>query len=673
MLISNKMDTDKRIYSKNQNIMEAEELLYNVVNASLNASGDHMEIEENGHRKGLHSLYYECSERMERISQIGPKADFLSIAVLENMFQSALPLLRIPLQNLLEGNDKVLQDARKLQDIFADNPYKQIWQQKNDTYVSMLSTMGIRLRNPTVSFNQMVDPLLDAFAFFTIKYNRSRVYRVKKGTKSSLRPVVGTKICKYHSEKEFVTAIQNCCQESALIFGAIEKRFEQTTDFFHEWYYGRPSERMRNGMKYEKLSREDYLNSIDKYSRIIYLGVKFAETIWLMEMPYKTEGYGGTFDDSSAKFVYGKRAGYAPYEVFFRETPPAPEDTHFVSLLSGGWALDDVMDDEAKVWLPAFIEEAVNYFFLDQVADLESQEIVLTEEMAASYLSANETKWIVQADSELPSCVTFWYPIPPAETLFEEDYMRELIQYYGIKQEDIKDAPVLPYQFESFEDAMADVEKNVRSAYLKVLADKIADFLYDNIAPSKEKILEYISHNEERILENALAGKYSDFCTVLIDGTVEKDADGREIFVESRVYPYKEKPSVFHTKRDDGKIRLLHSLEKQPELLYVIWYGEPKDTNPPILWKLSFNSAKGYSCLFETREDQLKDIFRLSDILKRFWKDYEHVLPSSLVCRYPYWYLEKKQSIYLPELANINICMTKRDYKRILKEMEGPH
>ena len=58
MLISNiNRNTEKRIYSQNQSIMEAEELLYNVVDASLSAAGDNLEIEENEHRKGLHTLY----------------------------------------------------------------------------------------------------------------------------------------------------------------------------------------------------------------------------------------------------------------------------------------------------------------------------------------------------------------------------------------------------------------------------------------------------------------------------------------------------------------------------------------------------------------------------------------------------------------------------------------
>ena len=52
MLISNiNRNTEKRIYSQNQSIMEAEELLYNVVDASLSAAGDNLEIEENEHRK----------------------------------------------------------------------------------------------------------------------------------------------------------------------------------------------------------------------------------------------------------------------------------------------------------------------------------------------------------------------------------------------------------------------------------------------------------------------------------------------------------------------------------------------------------------------------------------------------------------------------------------------
>lgn len=102
-----------------------------------------------------------------------------------------------------------------------------------------------------------------------------------------------------------------------------------------------------------------------------------------------------------------------------------------------------------------------------------------------------------------------------------------------------------------------------------MLADKIADFLSDNIVPERRIILEYLSDNEEEILNNAVSGRYSEYSTVIIDGTVEKDADGRE------------KASVIHTKKDDGRIMTFQEMLSRPELSFVIWKERRKTQN---LW-----------------------------------------------------------------------------------------
>ena len=403
------------------------------------------------------------------------------------------------------------------------------------------------------------------------------------------------------------------------------------------------------------------MNAVDKYSRTIYLGIKSAETIWLMTMPYKTNSYGGTYDDSSAKYVYGNRAGYAPYEIFFKDTPHAAEGQHFISLRSGGWTLNEVMDDEAKVWLPAFLEETIDHFFSSETYEPESTDILFPEEMAASYLFDGEKQWVVPVVSGPPAVTSFHYEIPNPAELFDEEYVLELLEYFNIGQSDIKDAPILPYRCSSYDDAVDVTEKHVQSAYIKVLADKIADFLSDNIEPTRRIIIEYLSDNQEEILNNAVSGRYSEYKTVIIDGTVEKDTDGRE------------KASVIHTIKDDGRIMTFHEMLSRPELPFVIWRGAPKDAKPPVVWKLRFETAKGYADLFGAPEDQMADIFKLSGSLKQFWKDFKNILPDSITSTYPYWYGRKMRSVYLPDLANINICMTKTEYKKIMKEMEGPH
>lgn len=89
------------------------------------------------------------------------------------------------------------------------------------------------------------------------------------------------------------------------------------------------------------------------------------------------------------------------------------------------------MDDEAKVWLPAFLEEIIDYFFSSEISEPESANIIFPEEMAASYLADDEKKWIVPVVSGPPAVTSFHYEIPNQEEVLEEDYLLELLQYWA--------------------------------------------------------------------------------------------------------------------------------------------------------------------------------------------------------------------------------------------------
>lgn len=293
LLKDRNLSFEEKIISSNEDIIKAERLLFDIFNASLTAVGDHYEVEVNGSRKGLSSLYRECRKRMEMIAEIGPKADFLAMVVLENTFETALPLLFFSVKDVIEGNDAILRDVRELREIFEDNQFKANWKQKEVAYVTMQQKLGLTMSERSNGLNQYVDPLVDAFGFYLNEYQKSHVYKIRKGRMSNERPDVAANICKYASEKEFVDSIAKCGRKCVIAFGAVEKTMRQTTDPFYEWYRGYPEERQRNWMKHEKLTADEFLNHTDPYSRCVYLCVKSDETIWLMAMPYNTETYGG--------------------------------------------------------------------------------------------------------------------------------------------------------------------------------------------------------------------------------------------------------------------------------------------------------------------------------------------------------------------------------------------
>lgn len=665
LLKDRNLSFEEKIISSNEDIIKAERLLFDIFNASLTAVGDHYEVEVNGSRKGLSSLYRECRKRMEMIAEIGPKADFLAMVVLENTFETALPLLFFSVKDVIEGNDAILRDVRELREIFEDNQFKANWKQKEVAYVTMQQKLGLTMSERSNGLNQYVDPLVDAFGFYLNEYQKSHVYKIRKGRMSNERPDVAANICKYASEKEFVDSIAKCGRKCVIAFGSVEKTMRQTTDPFYEWYRGYPEERQRNWMKHEKLTADEFLNHTDPYSRCVYLCVKSDETIWLMAMPYNTETYGGTYEDASSKYAYGKRAGYAPYEIFFKETPPAPEGSTYVSFAAGGWKLNALMDDQSKIWLPVFIEETYQYFF---ASEPDSTELIFPEEITTYYISSSGQKeWIVPQNTAFPAAWAFDYKVSAPLELFEESYMKELMAYFHLSVDDIRSAPVLPYKSASSEETEERIERNVKAAYIKTLAEKIADFLFARLEHMRDETLEFIFTHQSEILERAVNGEFDAFCTVIIDGAKVLDPEGNEVLYKSSTYPYNEVPSITHTSVYDGRYPAKNDLYNNLRQPFVIWVGKAKDRKPPVLFELSFRNAEGYAALFQTTIDELDDGFRLSGAILEFYEQYHNKLPDSLTNKYPLYYGKKTESIYLPPLANINICMTKREYKQTQK------
>ena len=146
----------------------------------------------------------------------------------------------------------------------------------------------------------------------------------------------------------------------------MEKTYGQVTDSFHEFYYGFAEERKRNIMKHDQLSEEEYARTADPYTRCVYLGVKSGKTIWLMPMPYERETYGNLYDDESSKFSSGKRAGYAPYEIFSKVVSAALSGTTFLARRQRGSHLNELMDEQQHIWLPTFLQAAMTNFFGDE-------------------------------------------------------------------------------------------------------------------------------------------------------------------------------------------------------------------------------------------------------------------------------------------------------------------
>lgn len=119
-------------------VKKAAELLYDLINHSYKTSKAPLTVEINGDNQDIRDFYRNCCDQMKQISKAGQKADFLQMAVLEDTWNKVISLILVPLREMLSGDMKQLENAQKLQELFAADETKAEWKKKAELYVIML-------------------------------------------------------------------------------------------------------------------------------------------------------------------------------------------------------------------------------------------------------------------------------------------------------------------------------------------------------------------------------------------------------------------------------------------------------------------------------------------------------------------------------------------------------
>lgn len=339
-------------FSFDADVAEAAELLYDLLNHSYQCSRDCLEIEINNHRENIQSLFCSCQENIDKLQKIGAKANFLAMSVLEDTFKKCLPLLLVRVEELADGDMSQIENVNKIRKIFTENEYANAWKEKAAAYKSILESYGMSLTySDYEDLSAIVDPFINAMTDLD-SYAARKVMRVRRGKRAEVMPVFINEISIYNSEQEFADAIMTCGKEAVVAFGGIEYQNWQIEDRMHNSVYGYPEERKRNGMRNNDFTEEEYDKEIDAYSQKILLAVKDNENLYFIKMPYQRDQCPVT--EFADKFYYGERAGYAPYEVFFKDLNILPKDSTYLIVPKKSWKLNDIMDDMAKIWLPMF-------------------------------------------------------------------------------------------------------------------------------------------------------------------------------------------------------------------------------------------------------------------------------------------------------------------------------
>lgn len=640
-----------------EELVEASNLLYEIINASWKCSRDSLSIKINGQERNLQNLYWDCKRDMETAEKGGTKTDFLKMSILEKTFWYALPLLLVRVEDLVNGEHRQEEAVKRLQEMFADNLYKKMWKKKAAQYKDILNHMGFTVMSDDYQdLTSIMDPLLNAFTLYEGTSNKyaPTILQIRNGIRSENEPMIMREVCKYSSEKDFVDAIERCGKECVIAFGAIEKTNRQVKDYFYEWQKGYPEERQRNYMYHDNLTEEEYLNQPAGYTRGVWLCVKCGGAIYLMLLPHHVDTHADLTNPKSL-YYYGRRAGYAPYAIFYKDMAPAEKDTAFLAVPRKGYPLSELMDDQQKVWLPVFLNETIERFFHSEP---KAKEIILAEETCVSIKSRDGNRMeIVPAGTMFPSLHTWIYEAQDPEDVFcDEPNIRTLIRHFGITQNDLRDVPLCPLKSNSEDKLVSETTEKVRAAYLKILGEHVEDYVSE-ANKVRKMIVEQILYNkgyETIMIEEISKGIYNSFTEAVIDGTPLLDADGNPVMIrDPKAYSWDENakliPQKIRTNTDDSRV---HSMDYLYRTTYpkTYWVGEIASTKPPVVLKIRPHTKTDYEIFFHSLGVEMPEYFNFIDEITAF--------------REKHGLYRKGNLEHCDALANINLCMKKTVYKK---------
>lgn len=606
--------SDNNTYPDFDQIAEASEILERLLKNTMTAAGSeticYLTYEENGARKNLAALIQETKKLITRCGNV-PELKFLELFFLEQLFRKTYPLMAVSVRNLMENRSDPAADVSRLLKIFQENPAKAIWEKQAGAYKVLLEKIGIPLRYEDYQdLAAIAEPLLDAFSFWKENPTLPCYWSGEPGMGDF--HILST-ISRFHRESDIIEAMRQIPYSRALCFIALEHLGGDYIDALQEWIDGYPGERQRNWMKNRGITAEEYLRSPVANSQTIYLAIKDGENLYLKRMPYKTDGYGVRSERD--KYHYGRRAGYAPYEIFYMDVPPAEPDTTLPVPLQKSWSLNSLLDEDSRIWLPAFLSETIRY-------------VTGEKKEVESFLLPDKIRPLPDGSrTTLPVPYT-GVPVPSLANLLEDESIVRLAALTGLTEDDF--AAILPDQLfptvatmgkADLKEAMERKEHQLRRAAYCLLSDRVSSFLPAHY----NEAVSYITANLPKqtvLLQNMLKGKYRLFTTIRVDGLPRKDAEGKEI--------------IEHLRSADFYTRILGNTS--------MFVPEAGLKRPGILFTLQPQTTEDYMLLLEKEKAELPLLLQHLDLFHAFHSAFCSRVSNDYTCHD----IRIHQDVYMP-------------------------
>lgn len=597
------------------NSTEMINLFEKIYTEAYDTSKNSLESEVNGQKLDLQSIHWKVKEKIESVNN-HEKTSFLTVPILEDTFSYIYPLLLFPAEEIVSGDLHRVNDILELQKAFKESPVKELWRERKTVFNNILRMMQLETEDDIYNdLSDISEILMKALLFFEGHNGRmgAKIYQYTSGNTSSQPPKFANDISIYTCANDFVQALKKSPSESLVAFGAVRMTESQTNDYFYDYINGYDNERTRNYLRHMHMTKEEYFASENKWKRMVYLGIKNGQNIYLVE-----SSCGNSNSYPNEFYCYGDRKSYFPYQILFDTSPIGKVEKNQLAVIKDTWRLQDILDDEQRVYIPVLLGEVMKKFYSQNPVQLE---LTIAPQTTILQIADKYTEnTLVCHTNDLISFSTI-----SAEVLFsDEPWVLTLLNAFNITENDIADAPLLPTHDCLEKEHKRLLHTNIANAYRKVIKDKLKA-LSENEDRTKmiESMLWGITKSSHSRFRTELeSGKYVSFSDDIVNGitgTTEKD-DSNYMYRRSR------------------------------DFRFVLTYDSPVDYRPPVCIKVRPKTKADLIKFYSLNGQELPFQLKYRDEILSFYSN------------------PNRESYGLINLPGINVLMKKKTYKQTLEK-----
>lgn len=287
------------------------------------------------------------------LAMLGPIMDnkltqFMVAPILEHFFNLLRPGISVPVDELMDGNyDKLNECAEFVADL-ANHPVKGQWAERSELFRQIAESAGYTFERSDYKDLALIAPIVsNALTVFDESTYRRDIYKLREGVFSGASPVLLDEIHIFNDIADAVHIYENIPVPAFIGFFGIEKTHGMNNNNFDDWRYERNAR--KNNMLKSGITEEEYSQTIDTYSRVVYCMIRDGGNFWIFKPPIVSSHHECMGDNGSFINWYGHRATYAPIQIFWSRYAAKDQTcTELVPYQPRKWSLREILDEDQK-------------------------------------------------------------------------------------------------------------------------------------------------------------------------------------------------------------------------------------------------------------------------------------------------------------------------------------